>query len=590
MVAFSPCQKQMYSVSIDGNMNIYSVGTGVEDINLAYKVQHGAPVDLLSVGTHGRVATGSHGGSGDSIKILTCNDESAEEQFSLGQTKLSKSTTVYPSALKWGVTANQSRFLLAGFSQESKRLYEEDYALDVLGETCMYDGTTGQRIKVHNIPRNVFDICWNPNLGRTVFAVASVAGGRLNAGMHSVVRLFAEHSDSPSMRSTIELECPARDINDVVYCPYDENLVAAGSTDGKVYIWDTRFTQVSQTPHQRYSHGSCLSVLEHDRPRWEVDTGIRFLQWGNTHTSLFSGSSDGVVKRWNPYLAAEDTHVKDIVTFHSAIMSGAFSPDFSSLLIGEDQGRLNLLEVGNEDRCVRDMDRFSLIAAPEHSKGPDKPPHRELLDSGQVVFEVCGPLPIRQAVQNPALPSNTPIDLNGKSPAGYTMQEVETLRTQATAFQKKLHKSRKEWKRLKAAVEAPWPDVKKIKQCKLDCSYRPYAYGDFDGNGDVPDTQRSLARIPDALHTEQKLFTNGLVAKCSSCGRPAHPSERNETAEVKCEKCNFACFECAEPAILFEQEDEVHCTSCGKTWLAGVLGYDLVEEDESLYPGPEVDT
>ena len=576
MVAFSPCAKRMYSVAIDGKMNGYSIGEDMSDVKLAYSIPHDSPVDLLSVGTHGRVATGSRASYNNSIRVFTCDDNTAVQHFSVGQTKLSTSNAVYPSALKWGVTPNQSRYLLAGFAQETQRLYEEDDALDVLGETCMYDGMTGQRLTVHNIPRNVFDVCWNPNIGRTVFAVASVAGsGRLNPGMHSVVRLFAEHSDSYSMRSNIELECPARDINDVVYCPYDENVVAAGSTDGRIYIWDTRYTRVSQTPHRNYSHGSCLSILPHDRPRWEVDTGIRFLQWGSNHTSLFSGSSDGVVKRWNPYLAVENMHVKDVATFQSAIMSGAFSPDFSSLLIGEDQGRLNLLEVGNEDRSVRDMDRFKLIAAPEPPHEDDKPPYRELLDSGQIVFEHCGPLPIRQAVQNPAQPTDIQVGLSGRSPAGYTIQDLSTLRNKAAQFQKKLHKSRKEWKRTKQAMLPH-----KVKACKLDCNYTPYAYGEVDEEGAVPDTQRSLVRIPDALRTEQKLFTAGLVAKCSVCGQPAHPCERDERTEVKCERCSFACFRCEVPAVLSEARDRVRCDGCGLAWVADVLGYELVGTDE----------
>jgi len=573
MVGFSKDDKYMFSASIDGNVNAYQLGMDVADAKLLYQIHHAAPVDLLSISNHGCIATGSRTAGKGCIKIFKTGEDTADEIQSIGPIR--QPDTMFPSALKWGVAPNQSNYLLAGFTQESQREFEEDEIMDLYGEICLYDGTTGQHLAVEQNGRSVFDVAWNPNLGHTAFAVASVGSGKLNKGMHSVVKLFAERD--MSLKSVVELECPARDINDVVYCPYDENLIAAGSTDGKVYVWDTRYVKEAQTPHRRLAHGGCIGILEHDRPRWEVDTGIRFLQWGSTHTTLFSGSSDSVVKRWNPYLAPEDSHVYDVFTGKAAIMSGAFSPDYSRLLIGEDGGRLNMLEVGHEDKTFADMERFQLISAPEPPIAEEVPAHRELLETGKIVFEPCGTLPMRQAVQHPDLQYNITFGMHGAQNQGYSTAELTDLHASAEAFQKNLHRKRKDWKKLKQAM--PY----KVEPCTLDCGFLPRVEND-DGVPDeeAPDSKKSLSRIADELRCEPpKGITaqlRGLVAKCRNCSAPAPASECEDATEMYCAKCRFECFRCGQPASLRIGENVVQCISCEITWDIGALGYDIIEQ------------
>ncbi|GAB7340663.1 hypothetical protein MBLNU457_7056t2 [Dothideomycetes sp. NU457] len=554
MVGFSKDDRYMFSASIDGNVNAYQLGMDVEDSKLLYQIHHAAPVDLLSISNHGCIATGSRTTGKGCIKVFRTYDDTADEIQSIGPIK--QPDTMFPSALKWGVAPNQTNFLLAGFTQESQREYEEDETMDLYGEVCLYDGTTGQHLSVEQNGRSVFDVAWNPNLGHTAFAVASVGSGKLNKGMHSVVKLFAERDNS--LKSVVELECPARDINDVVYCPYDENLVAAGSTDGKVYVWDTRYVKTAQTPHRRLAHGGCIGILEHDRPRWEVDTGIRFLQWGSTHTTLFSGSSDSVVKRWNPYLAPEDSHVYDVFTGKAAIMSGAFNPDYSRLLIGEDGGRLNMLEVGHEDNTIADMQRFKLISAPEPAIPEEVPAHRELLET----------------VQHPDLQYNITFGMHGAQNQGYNTEELMEKHAQAAAFQKKLHRQRKDWKKLKQTM--PF----KVEPCTLDCAFLPRKDPE-DPDQEVQDSKKSLSRIADELRCEppegfMARRYRGLLAKCRNCLAPAPPPERDDATETYCVKCRFECFRCGQPASLRVGENIVQCFSCEITWDIGALGYDIV--------------
>ncbi|KAF2154902.1 WD40 repeat-like protein [Myriangium duriaei CBS 260.36] len=476
MVGFSPDNQHLYSVSTDGKLNSYNMfGSQASEVQFRSTFSHQGPVDLLTIGRHGLIATGCRSSQSNSISVFQNDGESLVLRQSLSSRSSETKDVSYASALKWGVAPHQSKWLLAGFGQEKERLFREDSDLDILGETCLYDGETGKRLDF-SIPRNVFDVAWNPNLGHTAFAVACVGFGKVNSGMHTVIRVFGE--GQAGLRCAVELECPARDINDLIYCPYDENLIAAGSTDGKVYVWDIRSTRISQDPQMALSHGSCVSVLPHDRKRWEVDTGVRFLSWGSNHSRLFSGSSDGVVKVWDPYVNNEDTHIRNIATFKSAIMSGAFNSDHTQLLIGEDQARLSLLEVGASD--IAKPDRFSLLPAPDPAAS-ESAPHKRLLESGEIVFEHCGALPIRQAVQGP----------NYKPPKPLLTPSEAEMHQRALRFQRDLFHQRNRWKRLKRAFTE---ESGKIPNCGLDCGYTPRVDGDGD---EVPDSGRANDRVPD---------------------------------------------------------------------------------------------
>jgi len=278
-----------------------------------------------------------------------------------------------------------------------------------------------------------------------------------------------------------------------------------------------------------------------------------------------------VVKRWNPYLAPEDSHVYDVFTGKAAIMSGAFSPDYSRLLIGEDGGRLNMLEVGHEDKTIIDMERFQLISAPEPVLPEEVPPQRELLETGKIVFERCGALPINQAVQNPNLGYNITFGKHGAHNQGYNQEELVRLHANAEAFQKNLHKTRKAWKKLKQAM--PY----KVVPCELDCGFLPR-----EQDEEAPDTQKSLSRIADELRCDPptgiKALRRGLVARCHMCFTPATAADRDDATEMFCANCRFECFRCSKPASLRSGENVVHCAACEITWDIGVLGYDVLEQ------------
>ncbi|KAK1813172.1 hypothetical protein LTR12_012426 [Friedmanniomyces endolithicus] len=403
-VGFSPDCRTVYSAGSDRKLRAYSVHDNVTETRCLYDIQHTAAVDLLSINQRGLVATACHTSADGSIQVFDCDERSFRiaQSLSPSRTDSPSSLPIFPTALRWGVAPQQSNYLLAGFSSDSI-----DVERDTAGETALWHAERGLRVSLSTVTRNVFDVAWNPSPSpaSTAFCVASTPGGYGKSSLErrSVVQCYAPEQNRA--RQVLEWECPAFDINDVMYCPYDDYLIAAGATDGNVYLWDKRFASSNQKPLHTFSHGDSINVLDHERDRSLADTGVRFLSWGATSSRLYSGSSDGVVKVWNPYRSPSDAFVSDVATFQAAVMSGAFSLDYRQLLIGEERGRLNLLSIGRdtEDEPAPPSTAFKLSAVTVETVA--EPPFvaaRDLVKSQQIEIRNMGALPVRQAVQGPA--------------------------------------------------------------------------------------------------------------------------------------------------------------------------------------------
>ncbi|GAB1738069.1 hypothetical protein NU219Hw_g2576t1 [Hortaea werneckii] len=544
-VGFSPTGDLLYSAGGDKKMRAYRMHDDVGKTECCYEVDHAAPIDILSVNNHGLVATACHSGTDGNVRVYGCDDKTFDPKLSLSPSRRDAqfNLPLFPSALKWGVAAQHSNLLLGGFSYDTT-----DEIRSTAGETALWNGETGQRIALSTTTRYVFDLAWNPSpsAAGTVLAVAAVPGtGKSYKGKQSVVQVYAP--DQNRAKQVNELDCPAFDINDVTYCPHDENLIAAGATDGKVYIWDMRYTSRDQMPLHTLSHGNSVNVLDHDRDSELADTGVRFLSWGATSSRLYSGSSDGVVKVWNPYRATSGALVKDVATFQTAIMSGAFNHDFRDLLVGEECGRLNLLQVdarGDGDTQPARPQRFKLQNAPRpqrnHSEVSGKVAGDELLQSRRIITRPMGALPKWQAVQGPNYDgpyaiapretwlraekdlkraqdaqndahSTMDIDSSQTSEHGTAIRDADNrvkaaqmaierlqirhddavpLMQQAAKNQRKLCREEKKRMQLEASLAHP------TECCNLDCNFLPR---DDDIGVGVPDSRRSEQRIPAAL-------------------------------------------------------------------------------------------
>lgn len=587
-LGFSEDGNTLYTGGSDGVVRMYDSSNG----RLLHSHWQNAEVALLTTNTNSLLAAGCHLSNDSSISVLRCSDDrfSAVCDIGPGRADVQSSLPIFPSALKWG-SGSYGHLLLAGFASDS---FEEDRV--TAGEVCLWDSTAEKKMPLPTA-RNVFDVAWNPSpsSGSTLFAVA---GTNANKRIRSTIQCFAPNQGRASR--VLQWDCPAFDINDVLYCPHDDNLIAAGATDGKVYLWDKRYANRNQSPLHVFSHGQTKNVVDHDRDLELADTGVRFLSWSATSNRLYSGSSDGTLKIWNPYRTTEDALVKDVATFNSAIMSGAFSPDYRDLLIGEDQGQLNLLGIDREGRSVRAAKKFDLYPAPVPQKTEDKlATARELVKTGQIELKPMGVLPVKQAVQGPRysgpfmnppdgyiaqLERQKQIDLadlvqinsmlhltdnsdhqNAKKAAEARVEVVEgalqkarknqaeyqPLEAKASVQQKQFCDARHAWKKNMLANAT--------QRCRLDCNYLPPA-GDDDG--EAPDDRRSEQRIPERLRahhqpldvadmTNAEIAEAGLTSKCSACTGPAAPSKRGLSV---CERCALVpagltarCEKCAAP-------------------------------------------
>lgn len=613
-VTFSQDGNKMFSAGADDMVRMYDVSTA----ECVSSFNQGSTVDLLSMHRDGYLATAGHRSDRKGIAILSCETDTLAEQRTLGpnQSEAHASMPVFPSALRWGIAPQQSNYLLAGFSSD-----EMDEHDNYTGQICLWDIIHDVRIPMTGTERNVFDIAWNPypSSASSTFAVASAKSGRR---VRSLIQCFAPSQNKA--KRVLEWECPALDINDVIYCPHDDNLIAAGATDGKVYIWDKRYADRNQAPLHVLAHGATKNVLDHDREVEAADTGVRFLSWGATGNRLYSGSSDGTVKIWNPYKITEDALVKNVAHFNSAIMCGAFSPDYRDLLIGEDQGQLNLLSIDREARSVRAAKQFDLFKAPVPAPQTidGRAAARELVDSGQIEIRAMGTHSKRQAVQGPRYegpylqPSSDAVnawyekiesaqrELNALHARVTTLDEdatqLEQMRREASErlveareayrismeklaeqqremldFHSKAAKPQQHFRAQEKAVQETSLEHA-MEQCNLDCAY--YSTG-ADADGEAPDSQMSEQRIPGKLVqsnsildasdlSNAEIIEAGLTSKCCSCMGPAAAPKRGLP---KCQRCflkqsglTARCSKCSAPVPLDldNPQKQVICQSC----------------------------
>ncbi|PSN67811.1 WD40 repeat-like protein [Corynespora cassiicola Philippines] len=551
-VAFSPNGKYMFSAGYDNHAVIWEAPRDGTQPRLIKALKHKAEVDMLAVSCTGKVATAakksSRHGSANAVKVISIGEDDPEqiERVSFTSQKAGErpDLNILPTALQF--EPNHGRLLLAGFGANNR----ED-RFDTNGDICLWDLHSQEQLYIHGSGRNVFDVAWNGDQRcRPWFAVGCVAGGNVNRGTRSVLRLYDGYGlDRYSM--AMEIECKALDMNDVLFCPHDENLIAAGCTSGRAYVWDLRWPD---TWLRELAHSSSLMPLDDYIDREITDTGVRFLSWGDNASRLYSGSSDGVVKVWDVIGSEEETFVKDLATLDSGIMAGAFSPDYSKLLIGEVDGSVNVLEVGRDDSY--DAEKLKYIP---YVEGPDEDAMEipttgvaiasDLVVSGEMVQIPFGGYPVRQAVQGPNY--NGPYD---------NAIDAPFLREQALEMQLHLSKS-------------PAP------QCDI------WACNDTVKvtSEEVGDSGRSEDRIPDELRKQWKLGGASSLppgkSRCANCGRAARPMNSQEVDVAPlCERCSFACFRCGANNNVDPKTETLNCHHCQRVWSIGTLGFECVRE------------
>lgn len=559
-VAFSTSGRYLYSAGYDSHIGIwYTEGDVVQPI-LGAKLNVKDPIDILSVNRSnaGVLATAARVAR-RSIRVLRINEEdpSKFDKFSYESVRANErpDLKILPTATQF--EPKYGGLLLAGFGANLK-----ETGFDTTGDLCLWDIQAESALPIHGSSKNVFDVAFNPNRSwMPYFAAGCVAGGgKANGGMRSCIRLYDINSLN-KFTSPMEFDCKALDINDVIWCPHDEHLIAAGCTDGRVYVWDGRWPD---DPLRVVSHGRSLMPLQEGVKHEITDTGVRFLSWGENATRLYSGSSDGVVKVWDVTRAKEDTFIKDVITTNSGIMSGAFNADYSKLIIGEVNGSANVLEVGRDDVTPKDAEKLRYLSYQDHEQDEIQDHEtgemtvpvpesgiaeaRHLLGTGQMQLAPMGGFPIRQAVQGPQYMG--PFDQSVDAPF---------LRQQALELQLDL-----------AIARGLQCDIAACRENLIKTT-----------SEEVGDSGRSGDRVPDELRLQWKTVdTTHIIpgkSRCTQCGRPARPAT-DSTSNILCERCSFACFRCNAVNAVDPATTTLVCSACGGVWDIGVLGYECVQQ------------
>lgn len=298
---------------------------------------------------------------------------------------------LYPECLRWGKTPNTNHLLLAGFQQWSEASSD---CLGREGEICLWDINKNQNIGVSPSRASVLTAAWHPTYD--MFAVGGVpVRGSLLSHPHTTRSIIRTWDTRNLKRYAVEYECPALDMQDVTFNPLNPNIVTAGCTDSATYVWDFRW------PDQvllKLQHDKPLMEWDHNRDQEEVDAGVMMTLWGLEGSHLYTGSSDGIIKCWDTSRAPEDALVRNVADIGAGVQSGAFSPDFCHLLIGDSDGGVHVLTSAPVDRwhnCtdsnddVLAVESIKLIEAEDSNRPKGNEgilAARRLLQTGQLVL------------------------------------------------------------------------------------------------------------------------------------------------------------------------------------------------------------
>ncbi|KAI9670164.1 MAG: hypothetical protein M1817_004501 [Caeruleum heppii] len=406
-VSFSPSGQRFFSSSYDRTVKMWDVSrSSASRGTVLQTIQHDGLVDLLTTSIEQPLllATGSEAVD-DSIRLYRFDDTessiSAMHYFSSSRALKQPQKQLHPCCMQFGHHPAVQHLLLVGFSPN----YDDDKTPSD-GDLCMWNVETQQRIKVSPTAQNMFDCVWHPE--GSGFATGCVADTRANKGTKSYVRLY--DADNLAFRSVMDLECPALDINCVTWCK-DDRYCTASCTDGNTYVWDLRMR--NHVLHV-LNHGEPIAQLPSRtdpfwKPREQADTGVRFCDWGPDLGAerLYTASSDGVLKMWNIKLAAENVLVKDVAAVGSGIMSAAFSPDRTKVVLGDAAGGIHMLGLdhgGQDEDEESEPSQFRYEKAKENDEEIDQMTvgtleARRMVDAGEIEIDRShGP---GQAVRGP---------------------------------------------------------------------------------------------------------------------------------------------------------------------------------------------
>lgn len=325
-VKFDLQDKRMYTASEDMTVKLWDLSTTAP--RCIQTVQDDANVTSLDVSQHqsGVFASASHK-IRQSIRVArTVDGHMTSMMLSSSRAELKPEWEIYPECLHWSPTSHTSHLLLGGFQE-----YGRDVGRENEGHLCLWDVNTGQDLKLMPAAQAIHAAAWHPSLPYLASGGSPGFEKTDRLKTRTAVRVWDLRHIK---RVSIEYECAAREMTDVTFCPIDPNIVTAGCTDSRSYVWDWRWPQ---EPVHKLSHSQSIM------PSGERDTGVMMSSWGPGASLYYTGSSDGSVRAWDVRRHPNDVHVHTVAQLDAGIQSGKFSPDGTHLLLGDATGQVHVL-------------------------------------------------------------------------------------------------------------------------------------------------------------------------------------------------------------------------------------------------------
>lgn len=400
-IQFSPQGGELYSASHDGTVKVWDIGQG-KQVCTETLIHNGHVAALEASKRLPRTfATASHTVE-NSIRVYSHDGADYNHNYislESHRSRLKPQNEIYPECLHWGLTPITENLLLVGFTRWGD-LPDYDPARE--GDLCLWDVSTGEKLKATPSAQNIYTAAFHPF--HDAFSTGGAPGLRLTHQhtTRSVVRTWDRRNGSS--QSMFEYECPALDMQDLVFHPRDPNILAVGCTDGSIYVWDAR--NPDHVLHH-FEHGEPIADWDHKygtppMSREQGDAGVNMTLWGAGKHRLYSGATDGVVKCWDISRAPENAFVRDVGQLQAGISCGSFSPDYVSLLVGDSSGGVHLFssdpggagaqqvgpKIGPQAIQYHPALRYeSPSATILPGLGPGQLAARELVETGRIVMD-----------------------------------------------------------------------------------------------------------------------------------------------------------------------------------------------------------
>ncbi|KAK2841528.1 hypothetical protein FQN49_006167, partial [Arthroderma sp. PD_2] len=316
-------ENHLFTASYDKTVKVWETQPELNCINT---LSHPERLEVMDVYKFGRqlVATGCR--DSNPVRIWSLSNDTWQSLA------LKEFPRYVPYSLVWGSNPSCGNMLVAGLSRKIARASYSSKS----GSIVLWDVEAGE-VNLQSeweMSEHICDIKWHPSKPLFI-AGCSTPSESTGTNTRSLLQVY---DPLRSKHVANSFQCPALDINEVTFCPIDDNYITASCTDNLTYVWDRR--NPSHILH-KLGHGKPLNQLDVSVTQEEDDTGVCLAIWGGSN--FYTGGSDGVVKCWDVRRSADDLVVDDIANFDHGVMSGALSPDQTNMIVGDSGGSIHVI-------------------------------------------------------------------------------------------------------------------------------------------------------------------------------------------------------------------------------------------------------